>query len=254
MGKGGTGFRGRGSDRRGAGFPAGGSIPGGSFSPLPNAGTPSLGFGQQGSVPGQFGSAIDPNVFSGSGMAKMNLPIVGVVDCESKESIRMYMGQTWYSQWAFTPLAQGQFAGTVPTGGGNNTNVAMPRGLGMSGAEAFDPKDRPNPIFTGTGRNDGTGGLGQRMGNRGPGRSWRRGGNDDAAANDPNSGSNGKKRRRGGTSASDPNAANDPNDDYYDDDYDDDYDDSYDDPDYDDDGSDEEDNGSGGGGLSASAP
>ena len=51
---------------------------------------------------------IDPGTFKKVGLAKMNLPIVGVVNCEAKESIRTYMGQTWLKQWAFTSLAQRQ--------------------------------------------------------------------------------------------------------------------------------------------------
>jgi len=168
----------------GRGFPAGGSMPAGAFSPLPNAGTPSLGGRgrgrSRGAAPDQPTSAMDPNIFRDTGIASMTLPIVGVVNCEAKASIRIYMGQTWLNHWAFTPLAQGQFAGTLPVAGGNNRVDRLPGGLGMSGAEVFKPGDRKNPAYSGDGRGERFNAPPERdnsnrfRGNRGPDRSWRR--------------------------------------------------------------------------------
>lgn len=252
----------------GAGFPVGGSMPGGSFSPLPNAGTPSFGNrdrrgpqrgmrGQAGQfgLPGVGGSAVDPEAFKESGMAKMNLPIVGVVDCEVKESIGIYMMQTWLNQWAFTPLAQGQFVNTVPTAGGSNTNIAMPKGLGMKGAEVIRREDKRDATYSGDGRvdeiNRRNDQLNRSRRNRGPDRSWNRNGDDDDGDGDK-AGKGGKKPRRGASSSTS-DGEEDDYDDEYDDEYDDDYDDDYDDED---DGGDDEDDGSSGsgGGLSASSP
>jgi len=263
------------SNNAGGGFPVGGSIPAGAFSPLPNSGGSRFGnrggrsgrgmmpgqagqFGMPGQVglPGQVampggsalpggigGSAIDPETFNQLGGAKLNLPIVGVVDCEVKESIGVYMGQTWLNQWAFTPLAQGKFVNTVPTSGGSNWNIAMPKGLGMKGAEVIRREDKKDSTYTGDGRVDDVNRRNQQMRDRrinGSSGSWNRDRNQD-------DGKKGGKKVKGGSSG-------DNGDDYYDDDYDDDYDDNYDDPYYDDDSEDEGEDGSSGGGLNASAP
>lgn len=87
-------------------------------------------------------SALDPNTFKQLGMQKMNLPIVGVVNCQMAESIGVYRGQTYLNNWAFTPLAMGEFTASVPTAGGG-AQVNLPKtGLGMSGSEVFTKRDR----------------------------------------------------------------------------------------------------------------
>ncbi len=79
-------------------------------------------------------TATDPRLLGGSGVTKMNLPIVGVVNCEMVESIRTYKAQTWLSNWAFTPLAQGDFAGNAQPGGAPRPVVRLPGGVGAQGS------------------------------------------------------------------------------------------------------------------------
>lgn len=83
-------------------------------------------------------TAMDPKIFKKTGMAKMNLPIVGVVNCEQRESIRTYRGQAWLSNWAFTPLAQGEFAPSVATAGGAKATLPA-TGIGAAGSEFWMP-------------------------------------------------------------------------------------------------------------------
>jgi hypothetical protein len=112
-------------------------------------------------------SAMDPNAFRDTGVAKMNLPIVGVVNCEAVESIRTYKGQTWLNNWAFTPLAQGQFAGNAqPARGG--AKIGTVPGLGLSGS-TFRPGSR---LGEGRGSFSGEDGAARRRGGGRPG--WRR--------------------------------------------------------------------------------
>ena len=80
-------------------------------------------------------SAVNPDTFNETGMAAMNLPIVGVVNCEQKASIHIYQGQTWLANWAFTPLAQGEFGGKAIGGGATGASVNINSGLGMTGAQ-----------------------------------------------------------------------------------------------------------------------
>lgn len=80
-------------------------------------------------------SAISPKAFNETGMSGMNLPIVGVVNCEQKASIRTYQGQTWLANWAFTPLAQGEFGGKAIGGSATGGSVHINTGLGMTGAQ-----------------------------------------------------------------------------------------------------------------------
>lgn len=89
-------------------------------------------------------SAIDPKTFKATGMQKMNLPIVGVVNCEMEESIRTYKGQTWLSNWAFTPLAQGEFGGNAQ-GGGRGSARSFAGGVGEHGNEVYT--DSRNPKY-----------------------------------------------------------------------------------------------------------
>jgi type II secretory pathway pseudopilin PulG len=97
-------------------------------------------------------SAVDPNAFKSTGLAKMNLPIVGVVNCEQVESIRTYMGQTWLNNWAFTPLAQGQFGGVAHTGAGGPARLGrISGGLGHSGGEFYNPKSKSGAAQRGGG-------------------------------------------------------------------------------------------------------
>ena len=81
-------------------------------------------------------SALDPKTFKSMGLQKMNLPIVGVVNCQMVESIRTYKGQSYLSNWAFTPLAQGEFGGNAQPGG-LGTSAPTARGTGLVGSEAF---------------------------------------------------------------------------------------------------------------------
>ncbi len=87
-------------------------------------------------------SAMDPEAFKLTGVSGMNLPIVGVVNCEQAESIRTYQGQTWLSNWAFTPLAQGEFGGNAMGRGSGKLNVKS--GLGMTGAQSYSLRDSAN--------------------------------------------------------------------------------------------------------------
>jgi len=101
-------------------------------------------------------SAIDPKTFKETGIQKMNLPIVGVVNCQMEESIRIYKGQTWLSNWAFTPLAQGEFGGNAQ-GGGGAPAAQFQRGLGSSGSEVFRPGSKELERYNGVrgaGNND----------------------------------------------------------------------------------------------------
>ncbi len=84
-------------------------------------------------------SAMDPEAFKASGISGMNLPIVGVVNCEQVESIRTYQAQTWMANWAFTPLAQGEFGGKAMGGGSGQHNVRS--GLGLFGAQSYSTRD-----------------------------------------------------------------------------------------------------------------
>jgi hypothetical protein len=130
-------------------FAAGGALPG----QVPVAGGPVA----QG-IPGQGGryrpgsqktaqsgmgglSAMDPKLFKETGIGGMNLPIVGVVNCEQAESISTYKGQTWLANWAFTPLAQGEFGGRARNRAIGGGKVGVSSGLGMSGAETYRPSD-----------------------------------------------------------------------------------------------------------------
>jgi len=87
-------------------------------------------------------SAMDPKTFKDVGIQKMNLPIVGVVNCQMVESIRTYKGQSWLSNWAFTPLAQGEFGGNAQAGGGAGSTAGLTGGIGQSGNEVFTNPSR----------------------------------------------------------------------------------------------------------------
>ena len=157
-----------GKGRTGQEFVAGGAIPVSGF-PMGGAamGLPGMGGSQggRGGKPRGLGgldddraggagsmselSAMDPNAFRRTGVAKMNLPIVGVVNCQSIESIRMYRGQTRLNNWAFTPLAMGEFAGNAQPGGQSGA-AFMGGGLGLRGSEVYPTGRRgPGGAFTG---------------------------------------------------------------------------------------------------------
>ena len=145
---------------------------------------------------------MNPETFNETGMSGMNLPIVGVVNCEQKESIHTYQGQTWLANWAFTPLAQGEFGGKAIGGNATGGATHINAGLGMTGAQFYkkgqgnsmqghgiglDQDNMTDPFRVGTGRRSSTSqtkGNDQQQ-NRGgqSGRSqWTRHGNQ----NDPN--------------------------------------------------------------------
>ncbi len=124
----------------------GGNVSGGQAAP--STGLRGMGGGRQRS--GRRGgegamsqlSAMDPEAFKLTGVSGMNLPIVGVVNCEQAESIRTYQGQTWLSNWAFTPLAQGEFGGNAIGRGSGKLNVKS--GLGMTGAQSWSTRNSAN--------------------------------------------------------------------------------------------------------------
>jgi type II secretory pathway pseudopilin PulG len=97
---------------------------------------------EDGNVPaGSSLSAMDPKTFKQTGVQKMNLPIVGVVNCQMIESIATYKGQSYLSNWAFTPLAQGEFGGNAQPGG-LGTVAPIATGVGLGGSQAYQRGQR----------------------------------------------------------------------------------------------------------------
>jgi hypothetical protein len=116
------------------------------------------GLTQQASVPGQARSssfrnganaadpfsglsAMSPEIYAAT-IKGMNLAIVGVVNCQQEASIRTYQGQAWLSNWAFTPLAQGEFGGNAAPGHLTGGKVNISAGIGMNSSGAFSTSDQ----------------------------------------------------------------------------------------------------------------